>query len=66
MLGLEMKYFYHFVHSSFFRTGDLVFIELLDTRTDANNIVVNAVVRKLVIPDEELKPVLPKVKLPEI
>ena len=65
MLGLEIKYFYHFVHSSFFRTGDLVFIELLDTRTDAN-IVVNAVVRKLVIPDEELKPVLPKVKLPEI
>jgi hypothetical protein len=65
MLGLEMKYFHHFVHSSFFRTGDLVFIELLDTRTDAN-IDVNAVVRKLVIPDEELKPVLPKVKLPEI
>ncbi|CAB4010147.1 Hypothetical predicted protein [Paramuricea clavata] len=42
------------------KTGDLVFIELLDTRTDAN-IVVNAVIRKLVIPDEELKPVLPKV-----
>ena len=43
-----------------FRTGDLIFIELLDTRTDAN-IVVNNVVRKLVIPDEELKPVLPQV-----
>ncbi|CAB4006904.1 Hypothetical predicted protein, partial [Paramuricea clavata] len=42
------------------KTGDLVFIELLDTRTDAN-IVVNAVIRKLVMPDEELKPVLPKV-----
>ncbi|XP_028405181.1 tudor domain-containing protein 7-like [Dendronephthya gigantea] len=42
------------------RMGDLIFIELLDTRTDAN-IVVNNVVRKLVIPDEELKPVLPKV-----
>ena len=59
-----MKYFYQFVQS-FFRTGDLVFIELLDTRADAN-IVVNAVIRMLIIPDEDLKPVLPEVKLPKI
>ncbi len=49
------------IHSAIFRTGDLVFIELMDTRTDAN-IVVNNVIRKLIIPDEELKPVLPKVR----
>lgn len=42
------------------RGPDLVFVELIDTRNDAN-IVVNDVIRKLVIPDEELKPVLPKV-----
>ena len=42
------------------RSGDVTFIELVDTRSDAN-LVVNAVIRKLVIPDEELKPALPKV-----
>ena len=37
-----------------------MFVELIETASAAQ-IVINDVVRKLVIPDEELKPVLPKV-----
>lgn len=44
----------------FVRSADLVFVELIETASAAQ-IVINDVVRKLVIPDEELKPVLPKV-----
>jgi hypothetical protein len=48
------------VHLTLTRTSDLAFIELLDTRTDVG-MSVNNVIRKLVIPDEELKPELPDV-----
>ena len=49
-----------FIHLSF-RSPELVFVDLIDTRNEAV-VVVNDVIRKLVIQDVELKPVLPKVR----
>ena len=52
--------FMFFIHLSF-RSPELVFVDLIDTRNEAV-VVVNDVIRNLVIQDEELKPVLPKVR----